>query len=152
VLRAIVTSTAFQNGAIHLWHVVCGFSVAPSETGARPTDGISWKRAGNFAVNGHVCENHYKVLNSGSVLIVFNSSLTSDRSISTRSTYFILWVFLPDQAKLSGFRKNMTGHHQISWRPRNSAYHQKYRPASSICICFLDQELVSYTMRYLLHF
>ena len=34
-----------------------------------------------------------KVLNSGSVLIVFNSSLTSDTSISTRSTYFILWVF-----------------------------------------------------------
>jgi hypothetical protein len=33
-----------------------------------------------------------KVLNSGSVLIVFNSSLTSDTSIATRSTYFILWV------------------------------------------------------------
>jgi hypothetical protein len=31
VLRAIVTSTAFQNGAIRLWHVVRGFSVAPSE-------------------------------------------------------------------------------------------------------------------------
>jgi hypothetical protein len=40
----------------------------------------------------------------------------------------------------------------ISWRRRNFAYHQKYRPASSICICVLDQELVSYTMRYILHF
>ena len=93
-----------------------------------------------------------KVLNSGSVLIVFNSSLTSDTYISTRSTYFILWVFLPDQSKLSGFRQKMTGHHQISWRRRNFANHQKYRPASSIYICFLDQKLVSYTMRYLLHF
>ena len=39
--------------------------------------------------------------------------------------------FLPDQSKLSGFRQKMTGHHQISWRQRNFAYHQKYRPASS---------------------
>jgi hypothetical protein len=60
-----------------------------------------------------------KVLNSGSVLIVFNSSYTSDTFISTRSTYFILWVFFPDQSKLSGFRQKMTGHHQISWRQRN---------------------------------
>jgi hypothetical protein len=63
--------------------------------------------------------------------------------------------FLPDQSKLSGSRQKMTGHHQISWWQRNFAHHQKYRPASSICnlcICFLDQERVSYTMRYLLHF
>jgi hypothetical protein len=32
---------------------------------------------------------------------------------------------LPDQSKLSGFRQKMTGHHQISWRQRNFAYHQK---------------------------
>ena len=54
-----------------------------------------------------------KVLNSGSALIVSNSSLMSDTSISTRSTYFILWVILPGRSKLSGCRPKMTGHHQI---------------------------------------
>ena len=32
-----------------------------------------------------------KVLNSGSVLILFNSSLTSETSILTRSTYLLLY-------------------------------------------------------------
>ena len=68
-----------------------------------------------------------------------------------RHTFFC-GCFLPDQSKLSCFRQKMTGHHQISWWRRNFANHQKYRPTSSICICFLDQELVRYTMRYLLHF
>ena len=94
-----------------------------------------------------------KVLNSGSVLIVFNSSLTSEWHVSRRARHTLFCgCFLPDQSKLSGFRQKMTGHHQISWRRRNFVNHQKYRHASSICTCFLDQELLSYTMRYLLHF
>ena len=54
-----------------------------------------------------------KVLNSGSVLIVFNSSLTSDTSISTRSTYFILWVFFAGSVQTFRFSaKN-------DWAPPN---------------------------------
>jgi hypothetical protein len=127
-----------------------GLRLQRSTIGNR-SEASRWKWVGNFAVNGPICENHLS-LNSGSVLIVFNSSLTSETSISTRSTYFILWMFLPDRSKLSGFRPKMTGHHQISWRRRNFVYHQKYRTASSICTCFVDQELVSYIMRCLLHF
>jgi hypothetical protein len=62
-----------------------------------------------------------KVSNSGSVLIVFNSTLTSGTSISTSSTYFILWVFLSDQSKLSGFRQKKTGHAYVFWIRNSSA-------------------------------
>jgi hypothetical protein len=88
-----------------------------------------------------------KILNSGRLLIAFNSTLAGERSNSTRSIFFICVCFCLISSIFPCFRQRMAGRHQISWQQRIFVYHQNYRDASSYawgCIYFLDQEHVSY--------
>ena len=99
--------------------------------------------------NKKLISNHLKAHYLFPEIVAIGGAVESSSNFSKK---FNLWEFFPKRSKLSGFRPKMTGHHQNSWRRRNFVYHQKYRTASSICTCFVDQELVSYIMRCLLHF
>ena len=66
--------------------VVCGFSVALSETGSRPAGGISWRRVGNLAVRGPV---GLKCLTSGPE---FYSLTSFSEDCPPKRGY--IWIFL----------------------------------------------------------